>query len=183
MVNHNFSLVLSCNTNFVREGYCRLLRRTHDLGGVEMRWIADMPLAQGVSLTLGDNSVKWRDTYTAPSMDKFADVGSGKLQLALRCDYLEQKDNKALWDLRLVKNGTDEHIDYLDNKRMTILWQALGNEVFRNFRIDMHNCDYVELGFQINELQANIDDLEKRRTAMKKNHEIYADPGSEAPEP
>ena len=166
MVNHNYSLVLSCNTTFVREGYCRLLRRTHDLGGVELRKIAVMPHAQGVSLTLGSDSVRWQDKYTAPSMDKFADVGPGKLQLALRCDYLEQKDNKALWDLRLVKDGINEHIDYLDNERMEILWQALGDEVFKNFKTDMHNCDYVCLGFRINKLQAELDTLVVRHEGM-----------------
>ena len=47
-----------------------------------------------------------------------------------------------------------------------ILWQVLGNEVFKNFKIDMNNCDDVCLGFQINELQAEIDTLVVGREGM-----------------
>ena len=47
-----------------------------------------------------------------------------------------------------------------------ILWQVLGNEVFKNFKIDMNNCDDVCLGFRINKLQAEIDTLVVGREGM-----------------
>lgn len=107
-----------------------------------------------MALNLGMTSLRWQ--HEVPF---HRNVEPGRISLHLRDDA---EAGQALWSMKIDRDGSSEHMCYINDDRANLLLMELGKDIFDDFEGDWDRHSRMCKRFRIDALRAEADELERQ---------------------